>query len=271
MLIETRAGIAGVILTFLLALAACEGPSPGETTTAILSSPTPTLETATPIGSPYSTPSATATPSAIPTATASDTPTPAYAECWPLDQQFQEISMWAKAIPEAYWDYDGEMMDCPNGPVFTTSGAIQAFRYPLQPGSLGVFTNYMIWRADTRTIYVVVMVDYHTGASGVSTYPDTWDESQPLIHPDCADMVAEQDVPPTGDPLLRLQIPVRGFGKVWCEQGLWEAIGYGVGPERGVNLTIQDTPGGVFISAPSVGDGFLRFAIDTEHGVGMQM
>jgi len=99
---------------------------------------------------------------------------------------------------------------------------------------------YMMWRSDNRTIYVIPQGDRPTGLSEALIYHDTWSEGMPEIPPSCAGLT-----PPAG-----LQIPIRGFGRVWCDNGLYDRIGFGYGSEQGGDLLIQDTERGLYLSLP---------------------
>jgi photosystem II stability/assembly factor-like uncharacterized protein len=88
----------------------------------------------------------------------------------------------------------------------------------------------MIWRKDTTEIYVL------TGVGRWQIFDDTWDESQP------------QDDPTLTPPADRLQ-PVRGFGKIWREQGGPQAaIGWATAVESGSEATVQDWSGGTLLT-----------------------
>jgi hypothetical protein len=113
----------------------------------------------------------------------------------------------------------------------------------------------MIWRSDSRTIYVIPQGDSLTGRSEALVYDDTWSEGMLEIPPSCAGLT-----PPTG-----LQIPIRGFGKVWCDNNLYDRIGFGHGSEKAVDLLIQEAERGLYISLPEVGN----FVIDIVNGLAL--
>ena len=103
--------------------------------------------------------------------------------------------------------------------------------------------GWMIYRADTRTIYALVSAadkgSIPIGA--VFAFPDTWDESQS-----------------TGGgsgPQPGLHEPQRGFGKVWRENPVLRGnLGYALAPnEQGQDLTIQPFVGGLVLDAPALG------------------
>jgi serine/threonine protein kinase len=87
-----------------------------------------------------------------------------------------------------------------------TSGAQQYFEQGL-----------MLWREDTKQIYVLTLDGYW------QDYPDTWIEGMNTYS--CASSLVPRDTPPT---------PLRGFGKVWCEQlnGSHAAIGWATSREQ---------------------------------------
>ncbi|MDW8102960.1 MAG: NBR1-Ig-like domain-containing protein [Anaerolineae bacterium] len=104
---------------------------------------------------------------------------------------------------------------CPTGPAFSVYGAFQKFETnPEAHHTRTSIRAFMIWRSDKRKIYVVDPGFWgeERSESGYlihrgmwfGTYDDTWDESQPEVHPACAGM----SVPPG------FQLPIRGFGKV---------------------------------------------------------
>jgi hypothetical protein len=113
----------------------------------------------------------------------------------------------------------------------------------------------MIWRSDERTVYVVQTRNGSPGISEAWVYQDTWSEGMPEIPSACAGLT-----PPD-----QLEIPVRGFGKIWCENSLHQSIGFGYGSEQGGNLLIQDTEGGLYLGLP---DG-PQFAIDVANGLAL--
>ena len=81
----------------------------------------------------------------------------------------------------------------------------------------------MIWRADSRTIYVV------RSDGSWSSYADSWDASQPEGGAETA-------------PSPALRAPKRGFGKIWREKlgGPNAAIGWGVEDERSLSAQFQN-------------------------------
>jgi hypothetical protein len=83
----------------------------------------------------------------------------------------------------------------------------------------------MVWRGDTREIYVL----YDDGR--YESYRDTWQEGDP---------VNIQGTPPPG-----LLAPVRGFGNLYASQPLVrEKLGWATAAEVGYTMTVEVTHGG---------------------------
>ena len=85
--------------------------------------------------------------------------------------------------------------------------------------------GHMIWRSDTREIYVL----YDDGS--YETFTDTWQEGDP--------------VELSGNPPSGLYAPVRGFGNLYASQPQVRGrLGWATAPEAGYTLLIETTPGG---------------------------
>ena len=83
----------------------------------------------------------------------------------------------------------------------------------------------LIWREDTGEIIVL----YDDG--GYETYPDTWQEGDPV------------DIP--GTPPPGLYAPVRGFGHLYTSRPqVAERLGWATEPESGYTMWVETTPGG---------------------------
>lgn len=156
--------------------------------------PTPT-HTSTPTASPTWTPTPTATPTRTPTPTPTTRPPCA----------FDPEGTFA-----AVWQRHKQQLGCP----LTLEPAI------VQDAEQAFDRGRMLWRADTRMIYVL----YEGGTlDGIFyTFVDTWEEGDPVYS--CP------GEPPTG----RIK-PWRGFGKIWCELGgpSSAAIGWALEEEQG--------------------------------------
>lgn len=84
----------------------------------------------------------------------------------------------------------------------------------------------MLWRSDTKTIYVV--------ETRWRSYPDLWRDGDPAADPNLT--------PPPG-----FFQPVRGFGRVWRDQlgGANASIGWATGQERGLTGGVRPWQGGL--------------------------
>lgn len=172
----------------------------------------------------------TATPTVTPTMTVTPTVTVTPTACSGIDPVLQPAYDLALA--------KGYDPGCPTGAASTVSGAFQTFWANVDEVNPHLhYRSLMIWRSDTHFIYVIDGQDTDASEGVLLIYPDTWTESQPTIHPDCAAMT-----PPTG-----YELPVRGFGKVWCVHHLWDPVGWPADPEAAVSLLIQPTEHGRLI------------------------
>jgi hypothetical protein len=117
----------------------------------------------------------------------------------------------------------------PTSVVTTLQGAIQPFEH-----------GAMLWRADTRTIYVLIRQD-RGGSIPVGawqSFADTWREG---------------DEPGGGTaPAPGLYLPQRGFGKIWREHPeLQQLLGYATSAEeRAQSFSYQPFTGGLAIDTP---------------------
>jgi hypothetical protein len=120
---------------------------------------------------------------------------------------------------------------------------------PTTPGAAGINTAYapfegglMLWRGDTDTIYVL------TGDGRYTSYPNAWREGDPEFS--CGE----------ADPLVT---PVRGFGRVWCDNpAVQQALGAVTAAEIGDNASVvQEFEVGMVLTAP-FGDLFVFNEVD---------
>jgi len=176
-----------------------------------------------------------------PTRTATPTITPTAGACVAVDPALKPILDHAVA--------SGLNMGCPTAPSFLVqkegdTGALQVFWSNIDDADpANDLRSLMIWRADTRDIYVIVGEDDAASEGVILAYTDFWTASQPEIHPNCAGMT-----PPGG-----YRLPARGFGKVWCENALWGQIGWPRNPEEVAAILAQPLQTGLLmkVSAPS--------------------
>ncbi|MCZ2114994.1 MAG: hypothetical protein LC131_14360 [Anaerolineae bacterium] len=115
---------------------------------------------------------------------------------------------------------------------------------PITSGATPISTAYapfeggqMLWRGDTDTIYVL----YHNGEW--DSYPNEWREGDPTYS------CGEESGPAT---------PIRGFGRVWCDN---EAVRLALGAVTAAEIgdaasTAQEFVNGTILTAP-FGDAFV--------------
>lgn len=123
-------------------------------------------------------------------------------------------------------------------PALADAWSAEEVGCPITPGAAAINTAYapfeggqMLWRGDTDNIYVL----FNDGRW--VSYRNTWREGDPDY------TCGEANSPPT---------PVRGFGRVWCEQpGVREALGAVTAAEIGdVASAVQDFGNGTILAAP---------------------
>lgn len=184
-----------------------------------------------------------ATPTPTPSPTFSPTAPPPVGGCaTPVDPVFQPALDRFRSL------YPTADIGCPTGPAFSVQGAIQEFWANVtDPNPHTHFRSLMVWRSDNREIYVVDGEDTAASRGPFRAYTDTWDESQPEISPKCAQMT-----PPAG-----YQLPIRGFGKVWCTNSLWDSIGWPNQRELGNTLLVQPTAAGLLLRVPALQVSYL--------------
>ncbi|MDH4209496.1 MAG: hypothetical protein OEV76_11525, partial [Anaerolineae bacterium] len=199
--------------------------------------------------------SAEPVPTPVPAPEASPAPIPRATSiaCPALDPVFQSVADRVESLRLSSGALPN--VGCPTGPAQTVSSAWQIFLAQAPGSDASAAAAYLIWRSDRRTVYVIPPADSTTGRSEAAVYEDTWSEGMPEIPPSCAGLT-----PPTG-----LQIPIRGFGKVWCEHGLYDDIGFAYGLEKGGDFLIQEAERGLYISVPEVGS----FVIDIVNGLAL--
>ena len=117
--------------------------------------------------------------------------------------------------PYTYFFGSDPNAGCPQSGLLEVQAAYQPFE-----------RGFMIWRGDTRQIYVF------SNATGQSyVVPDTWTENETI------DIAAQ---PPAG-----LYAPERGFAKVWLNQvDVMNGLGWATGPEMPYSMRVQASADG---------------------------
>ncbi len=186
---------------------------------------------------PTDTPEPTVTPTEEATQEATAEPTPG---CVDVDPALEPILSYVESL-----DYD---LGCPTASASSVPGAFQEFWANVdEPNPHLHFRSLMIWRSDNSEIYVIDGENTDASEGTLLAYTDTWEEGQPDVHPDCDGMT-----PPDG-----YQLPIRGFGKIWCAAGLWEPVGWPVENEIAVTLFIQPMQTGLLMKVSGPPTGYL--------------
>lgn len=157
----------------------------------------------------------------------------------PFDPEFLALVDQAESM--------GIDLGCPRGSAADASGAFQEYLANVDDPDFGLhYRSLMIWTTPYKLgeIYVVQGFDTSATSAVIKAAYDTWDESQPEVPPACAGM----EIPPS------YLMPIRGFGKHWCEQQLWNTVGWAVSTEKGVDLRVQHTEKGrvIKVSGPNM-------------------
>jgi hypothetical protein len=156
--------------------------------------------------------------------------------CFPIDADLHSIHEHASI--------NGYELGCATEPAFYVqkngnTGAFQEFWANWNdPNPHTHYRSLMIWRADNKDIYVIIGEDTDGSKGSFLAYTDTWDESQPAIHPSCSSM---------SPPSSTYRMPVRGFGKVWCVNDLEDDVGWPTEAEAQVDLYVQPTEYGLLM------------------------
>jgi serine/threonine protein kinase len=189
--------------------------------------PTPALPTASPSPTDTVEPTATAsaTASAGPTVTPqSETPTPTLrpSATWrptstprptPVDVTIQDCNVTGPFAN--LWAQLQSRLDCASGSAQTVQGAAQVFE-----------RGRMYWRGDNLVIYAVMK------GGRWEAYSDRWVEGSP-------DYSCQADTP---------GVPVRGFGRVWCDQSsVRSGVGNAAAGEYALDITVQQFAGGLIM------------------------
>lgn len=118
----------------------------------------------------------------------------------------------------------GASADCPSGPAYQVAGAYQAFE-----------DGFMLWRGDTRQIYVFSELgDY--GPPSFDVYEVDYD-GMPDSDPN--------KVPPPG-----LYAPANGFGRLWTNDlAVAAELGWALAPEQGYTMTLQEAGESYIVSS----------------------
>ena len=158
----------------------------------------------------------------------SPTPRPTEeAECVPVDSTLEPVL--------ELMEDEGYDIGCPIEESYTVDGALQEFWRNIDDVNPNThFRSLMIWYSDTEEIHIVVGEDTDASEGNIRAYTDFWEEGDPHIPPDCQDMTVPEGY----------ELPARGFGKIWCDNELWDVIGWPDTGEQAATLLVQPTETG---------------------------
>ncbi len=204
--------------------------------------------TATPVPANTSTavPTATPFPTATPTAI-STTPSSMGGTCAEPDARFEPVVTQAASL--------GIEPPCVIGPAVEETGTIQLFWQDITQSEPPLRLQSLVFLRDTPDrVFILDGKDPNTYAADVRAYEDLWLPTMSVIPEACAALV------PPADYIF----PDQGIGKVWCENSLWNSIGWPEQPAERVGAVIQETWNGLLIDAQTASSGRYLIAIDLD-------
>ncbi len=235
--------------------------APPATLVAVPPTPSPTITaTPAPTETPMSTPTEVPPPAASPTAPV--TPTPAAtplptpspdlnAPCQDIDPRFGPLVYQANTL--------GIGLPCVTGPISTESGLVQFYWQDIDGSDPRVrFRGLVVVRSNTKTIYVLDGRDPTTYRAEARAYEDTWTETMPDRMDACAPII-----PPAG-----YMVPTQAIGKVWCEQSLWNSVGWPDAAAQPAILSLQGSRSKLLIEITAGSAPPYLVAIDLEARAG---
>ena len=154
---------------------------------------------------------------------------------------------------------EGLDLGCPLGAAYDSSGAAQEFWANVEDVNPQThFRSLMLWNVPYKQgeIYTVRGWDTEAYAATITASYDYWEEPQPEVHPDCASLTV-----PAG-----YLMPIRGFGKVWCENELYATIGWPNAAEYGASLRVQMMENGRLIR---VSGGYMDYIVAWQYDGGL--
>ncbi|MEA3310387.1 MAG: NBR1-Ig-like domain-containing protein [Chloroflexota bacterium] len=142
----------------------------------------------------------------------------------------------------------GYDIGCPTEPAVSLPGAFQEFWANVDEVNPHFhYRSLMIWRSDNQGIYVLDGEDTNASTGLLLAYTDTWAEGEPDVYPACQGLA-----PPNG-----YQLPIRGFGKIWCYNQLQNRVGWPAENETVVTLLVQPTQTGLLMRVSGSYLGYL--------------
>ncbi len=193
---------------------------------------------------------ATETPAA--TGLPTSNPTSSDGSCGAPDTRFGAVVRQADSL--------GISLPClspgtPAGTVTTEPGIFQVFWQEIDGSDPAVrLRSFVIVREATRTIYVLKGKDAATYQAEARAYDDTWSTEMPEQPAACAPLV-----PPPGH-----SMPSRCIGWLWCEQSMWNSVGWPQDGAETVTLVAQGERNRLLLQIISQSAGTYLVAIDLD-------
>ncbi|MGC9520960.1 MAG: NBR1-Ig-like domain-containing protein [Anaerolineae bacterium] len=204
--------------------------------------PIPPSPTSPPTVAPTATPMPTATPTAVSTA-----PSALGGTCAEPDPRFEPVVSQALSV--------GIEPPCVTGPLVEEEGTLQLFWQDITQSEPPLrLQSLVLLRDATSRVYVLDGKDPNTYVADVRAYDDNWTPTMPSRPEACAALV-----PPSG-----YIFPVQGIGKVWCENSLWNSIGWPEQPAEHVRALIQETQNGLLADLSDRGGTHYQIAVDLD-------
>ncbi len=145
--------------------------------------------------------------------------------------------------------------DTPAGAVVTEQGTFQVFWQEIDGSDPAVrLRSLVIVREATRTVYVLKGKDAATYQAEARAYDDTWSAEMPEQPEACAPLV-----PPPGHTM-----PSRRIGWLWCDQSLWNSVGWPQDEAETVTLVAQGERNQLLLQIISQTAGTYLVAIDLD-------
>lgn len=219
-------------------------PSPAATPT-LIPSPRPSATEAT--STPKTTPSQTPAPLLTPTRTVPPTREPGPTTCLSPDGRFGALIDQARAL--------GIAVECATAPVIESQGAVQVYWRTTGTPELRLRSrSLLIRRDDVREIYAIVGEDPSTYQATARVYDDIWNATMSEVPLACAAL----------SPPEKALMPTDALGKVWCENSLWNVIGWPSEPAMPAVITAQETSNGLLLEITTLPLRSISVIIDLE-------
>ena len=199
------------------------------------------------------TPGSTPSRQAVPTA---DGPVPTATDelaCGTLDPRFAPVVRQARALGIAL--PCSTSADDAGSAATTEPGTFQTFWQEIDQSNPPVrLRSFVIVREATETIYVLRGKDTATYQAEARAYEDTWKATQPELPAACAPLV-----PPPGHTM-----PTQSIGGLWCQQSLWNSIGWPVADAEEGTLVVQGDRNRLLVRLSNDTTGTYLLAIDLD-------